>query len=338
MNIIASKEYSDNFKTEAAVVLCSLAHGSIDTVSNLVDSGAVSQLMACLSSQNIKLVEAAYRALRTIFQNSSASPQSIDDQSIYLLISHLSPTDISKASFRVSELAAAIIAKLALFPEYQTRLAEAGALFPLISLLESSQSARLQESALDAIASLSFNNFHIVSTFMAIKSTRHSKFKIIGPSGHDPVSLILHLVRSETPSIKLYACSCLVYMYRSKGLPDVFYSSMSLTVLPTLIKLFNETEDVFLSTIQEKAIRLFSILVADDELLQKAAMEGDAISQLSDILNRGPSISVEMKEASLNDYHIRTNSWNQTEESILLALGSVTSLLEENRRHVLVIV
>jgi hypothetical protein len=75
-----------------------------------------------------------------------------------------------------------------------------------------------------------------------------------------------------------------------------------------------DTSDIYFSTIQEQSIRFFSVLVSEDEQLQKAASDGDAISHLANILIRGPSISEELKDASLADYQIRSSSWDRTEE------------------------
>ena len=128
----------------------------------------------------------------------------------------------------------------------------------------------------------------------------------------------------------------MVHMYRSGGLSTDLCPAIILSVLPTLVKLFTDTSNTFNSTVQERSIRIFSQLVSDDQELQKAALDGDAILQLANILTSGPKILVEeIKNEMEVDYTPKLPLWDQTEESILLAIASVTSLREENRRQAL---
>lgn len=68
LEILCDSEAPPPLKTEIAVVLCSLAHGREDHVRGLVAAGVVPPLFNCLSSGNLKLVEASSKALRAIFQ------------------------------------------------------------------------------------------------------------------------------------------------------------------------------------------------------------------------------------------------------------------------------
>ena len=143
----------------------------------------------------------------------------------------------------------------------------------------------------------------------------------------------------------------MVHMYRSGGLPKSFTSAITLSVLPCLIKLFWDSSDMHTTTVQERAIRYFSSLVADDEELQKVAMDSDAIIQLSEILKKGPPLPpIENLEVYSSEFLPKQNKWDLTEEvrsflstfssslltsqAIFLALGAVTSMKEENRRQV----
>ena len=57
---------------------------------------------------------------------------------------------------------------------------------------------------------------------------------------------------------------------------------MTLTVLPTLIKLFTEISTV---GVQERAPLVFASLVSNSEYLQRAAMEGDGIKKLASLVH-----------------------------------------------------
>lgn len=106
----------------------------------------------------------------------------------------------------------------------------------------------------------------------------------------------------------------LVKMFRTGGLPMDFSPCMVFNVFPTIIKLFSDTGSYQIdSTIQENAIRIFSMLVLDNEEFQKVAMDSDSILQLAEILNNGPKEIVEEYSSAL-DYFGRRSSWEKTEE------------------------
>ena len=100
-------------------------------------------------------------------------------------------------------------------------------------------------------------------------------------------------------------------MFRSGGLPEPYIPSITLCVLPTLVKLFSDTTDLYLSTIQERSIHYFSLLVSDNEDLQKASLDGDAISHLASILSHAPRIEDPL---DVNEAPTRLALWNKTEQ------------------------
>ena len=79
-------------------------------------------------------------------------------------------------------------------------------------------------------------------------------------------------------------------IFRSGTPNEDLKKDVLLIVLPALIKLLNPpnpnslTQPVQSFTSQEKAPMIFSYLIAEDKDLQKAAMEGDAISKLANII------------------------------------------------------
>ena len=119
-------------------------------------------------------------------------------------------------------------------------------------------------------------------------------------------------------------------MYTCGGLPSDFLPCITYNVFPTLIKLFSDTTPYqFDSTIQEMAIRTFSMLVLDNDELQKVAIDSDSILQLAEILNNGPK-TVEDEFVSAVDYVGRKPKWEKTEEvfKILLMIRVYCLLLQ----------
>ena len=93
-----------------------------------------------------------------------------------------------------------------------------------------------------------------------------------------------------------------------------FSPCITFNVFPTLIKLFSDTTAYqFDSTIQENAIRIFSMLVLDSDEFQKVAMDSDSILQLAEILNQGPK-AIDEEYTSALDYIGRKPRWEKTEE------------------------
>jgi len=124
-------------------------------------------------------------------------------------------------------------------------------------------------------------------------------------------------------------------MCRTGTLPSPLAADMTLTVLPTLIKLFSDTTPISSfsnpvppdlihnlssqSTVCERAHLVFATLVSDSEDLQRAAMQIDAVTKLSTVLT-STSLGKE------ND---------RIKESALLGIAAVCSLREECRKQVI---
>lgn len=58
----------DELKTEIAIVICSLAHGTQEQVVEVTRQGALEPLFSCLNQKSSKLVEATAKAIRAIMQ------------------------------------------------------------------------------------------------------------------------------------------------------------------------------------------------------------------------------------------------------------------------------
>lgn len=368
VKILSDSNSKVELKIEASVILGSVAHG-IDSRMCAQD-GVILNLLKNISSSQYELVEASARALKVVLANQLFVRKDIIQSSYMLaLVSLLDPN--SENSFRrtnnlklnaqsnvkLSELAASIIARIAVTHEEQIFFANIGAIPNLCNLLqpEWSSYSKVQEAALDALASVSRENVGICKS-------------IVGESGNFSKSIgsIFKLLRDCRPSMRLLASTCLTNLFRAGTIPQSFSSEIHLVVLPTLINLFSEnsaSRTAFGSnwpTIQEKAPLVFACLVGESEELQKVAMESDAIHRLVAIImdtakaqqikdlsktqklgsaKKGQNTLVKRKASTdlqidISALNISGSIAEKVTESALLGIAAVCSLKEECRKQV----
>ncbi|KAJ3018520.1 Armadillo repeat-containing protein 8 [Thoreauomyces humboldtii] len=284
-----------DLRVQVAVVLGSFAYGNDRNISVLVDAGAITPLLGTLSAVDMKLVEAGARALKAIFQSAEAPHEDVF-QARYIddLIRLLTPTievvgspcsSKRQVPVRVSEVAAGILAKVAVTHDGQMQIVQSGAIPLLTAMFEPRWNPypKMQEAALDALANLCRDNPAIAVKVAASPS----------PSNFLTIPIIIKLVRDRRPVMRLLAATCVTNIYRTGSLPSQHQPDMVLTLLPTLIKLFNETAPISTlygsgwATVQEKAPKVFADLVESNEELQKAALEADAITKLAAVIIGG---------------------------------------------------
>ncbi|KAJ3165421.1 hypothetical protein HDU88_004217 [Geranomyces variabilis] len=294
-------------RVQVAVVLGSFAYGNDCNIRMLVDAGAITPLLGTLAASDLKLVEAGARALKAIFQSSEAPLEEVF-QGTYVkdLIRLLTPTPAldnslhsasslkrssSSSSYRVvpehvTEVAAGIVAKIAVARDAQMQIAHAGAVPLLCALLSPrrSPSPKLQEAALDALANLCRDNPVVAATVVACPVDADD------PNSALTGATAVRMVRDRRPVMRLLAATCLTNIYRAGALPAHLAPDAVLTLLPALIKLFTETAPISAlygsgwATVQEKAPKVFADLVEASEDMQKAAMEADAVAKLAAVV------------------------------------------------------
>ena len=107
-----------------------------------------------------------------------------------------------------------------------------------------------------------------------------------------------------------------------------------MVLLPTIIKLFEDTTPVISTLgasqtiVQERAMFLFSYLIADNLELQTIAMEGDAIKKLANIILQSSVISLSIAGEDINAISILSTSKSESpnQSQISLAVNSEKSL------------
>ncbi|CAO3658525.1 unnamed protein product [Umbelopsis ramanniana] len=325
---------------QAATILGSFAHGNDEIVSQIIAAGAIPQLLNALAlpsdtppaiavQQNIKMLEAATRALKAIYSSGKAYKKDIytsNHLDNIMIILKVTTAAISEEANQVSqtaslvmiaELTTSILARCCTTHEEQTFLSQCGVIEPLVALLHSGY-AKAQEASLDAFSSLCRENIDISRASLNARA----------PFGQMTLTTMLDLVRDKSQSMRLAAATCLTNIYRADVFPEPF-SDIVLVVLPTLIKLLKEDNTV----VQERAPLIMADLVKDSETMQKAAYEADAIPNLATIL-----ASVSKEDDETNEHRIGVQgsgglvaSKEKVKENCLIALAAVCLLREECR-------
>ncbi|CAG8514189.1 3858_t:CDS:10 [Funneliformis caledonium] len=298
---------------QAAIVLGSFAYGGEENVTEIVKHDAVKPLLECISLQNDpRLIEAAARALKAIYKCPTADKNDIFvDYHLRDLITLLNPdalnpkTDRERiASIHTAELAATIIARCCDTNEQQMQIANAGAFPALVNLLTCGFS-KAQEAALDALAYLCRENPEFGKAIVETKSE----------TSDSPVKIMLNLILDKSPTMRLIAAKC-----RAKAIGE-YSDDVTLIVLPTLVKLLDEKGPV-----REEAPHVLAYLIRDNEELQKAACDSDAVPKLADFVTHV------VDQESL--YYDPVGDGDKLKENALMALAAISSLTDDGRKLV----
>ncbi|CAG8447099.1 5635_t:CDS:10 [Scutellospora calospora] len=302
--------------------------GGEENVTEIVKHEAVKPLLECISSKNDpRLIEAAARALKAIYKCPTADKNDIF-QGYHLqdLITLLDPealspkTDREKiASVHTAELAATIIARCCDTNEQQIQIAQAGAFPKLVNLLTCGFS-KAQEAALDALAYLCRENSDFGKEIVKTKSE----------TSENPVKIMLNLIRDKSPTMRLISAKCLTHLCRAKAI-DEYLNDITLAVLPTLVKLLDEKGPV-----REEAPHVLAYLIRDNEELQKAACDSEAVPKLADFVTHigdqnGSYYDPLGDEDSL---YIELIEIDNKTQNALMALAAISSLTDEGRKLV----
>ncbi|KAI7906460.1 armadillo-type protein [Cokeromyces recurvatus] len=219
----------------------------------------------------------------------------------------------------IAEFTAAIIAKFCDTQLQQIQLEQAGAIQPLVNLLNSG-CIKAQEAALDAVATLCRENKELGEQIIRLKPINSNQLT---------TNTMLDFVKSRSPNIRLIAATCLTNLYRTGVLSESF-NEITLVVLPALVKLLQDPTD----DVQERAPLVLADLIKDSEEMQKAAYDADAISRLAELLASVSSTDTEEEDNSQLGVP-GTGSIAKRKEKIkensLIAIAAATLLKEECR-------
>ncbi|KAJ7559874.1 hypothetical protein O6H91_04G104500 [Diphasiastrum complanatum] len=277
---------------QSAAAVGSFACGNDAGVKALLESGVLPHLLKMLSNSNSQVVEAGARSLKMIFQSTLAPKNDMFQFRRVDLILAL----LNGGNDNVAEVAASVLARCCETKEHQKILADAGCLHSLVGLLKGSVKGR--EAALDALAALTRGN-------------QETSVLLDMEQGND-LACFIKLMKDKSPRTRLFACMCLLNI--AEAFPSGYHQQewdIKKCMLSTVLKLFEESGQV-----GEESPGVFADLVTNNEEMQKAAFESNAIEKLAEILDRGVVSARQL-------------------EGVLLAIAELCSRLEESRRQIL---
>ncbi|XP_048772840.1 armadillo repeat-containing protein 8-like isoform X4 [Ostrea edulis] len=310
---IIDEDIPVELRTESAIVLGSLAKGTSENISCLVDSGCVAVLLKGLSSNNVKFIEACLRCLRTIFlSENSPLDQIYEDVTV---VPHL--INILSKSFCTQECITTIFSNCCKTAEHQNALSRNGAIAALAPLLCSS-SYKVQMPTLKCFAVLCYEN-ETVS-----KATATATY-----NGESIPNLLLRLLSRDKPSeMQMAAAKCLTYLCRGGAIPTHCPTIQNKT-LSTLIRMCKK--DRTLEENVEGAETLAYLTEADANLQNLASISDHIIKTLADYLRY-----TSVQQINTRSTNRKVINWsNELKQAAFRAFASLGANDEDIRKKII---
>ncbi|WOH15194.1 hypothetical protein DCAR_0934731 [Daucus carota subsp. sativus] len=244
---------------QSCAVLGSFACGVDAGVKAVLEAGAFSHLMILISHRNDKVVDAAARSLRMIYQSKLAPKYDfLYAKNIEFILSLL-----NKGNENVTGLGASIITHSCWSKMEQRALSDAGVLKKLVSLLRGSLSQR--DASLESLASLIKDNPEVISKF-------------VGPESGRALSAVTELTKDRYPRTRLLACMCLIVV-QSSSPASLQVAGIKMKLITILLELMDDPGEV-----GDEAGFALSSFISESEDLQKLAFEANVVDRLCDHL------------------------------------------------------
>ncbi|XP_072092260.1 uncharacterized protein [Arachis hypogaea] len=260
---IADADSDDSLIVQSAAALGSFACGVDAGVRAVLDAGAFPHLIRLLSASDVKVVDAAARSLRMIYQSKLAPKyEFFKEENIDFLRSLL-----KSENENLTVLGAGIVIHSCETNDEQNKLCCAGILEKLISLLDGSLSQR--DASLESLAAIIKNDPEVISKFVDLHSGR-------------ALSSVIELTKDRFPRTRLLACLCLICVKNSSScyLQDIGTKTKLVYIL---LELLDDSGQV-----GDEASFAFSSLIADKEDMHKLAFEANAIDKFCSTLQKHP--------------------------------------------------
>ncbi|XP_057550706.1 uncharacterized protein LOC130828754 [Amaranthus tricolor] len=248
---------------QACAVIGSFACGIDAGVKAVLDAGAFSILFRLISCPDAKVVDAAARSLKLIYQSKLAPKYDFfSTENMGFLISVL-----NGEVENLTGLGASIITHSCQTNVEQKVLCEAGILKNLLNLLRGTLSQR--EASLEALAAIIKNNPDVSLEFSEADNGKAFR-------------AVCELTKDKYPRIRLLASICLIALWNASPchVQDV---GLGTKLIHILIELLDDPGQV-----GDEAPFALSSLIAEREDLQKLAFEADIIEKLSNHLRKEP--------------------------------------------------
>jgi hypothetical protein len=285
---------------QSAATLGSFSYGLEMGAEAVIESGAVSDLTRLLGSSDSRLVIAAARALKLLFQSSSAKTLApLPDSAILLLIKLLSFKDELTAG-----VSASILARCCEIHNQQDKVQTFGGIYKVLSLLQS-KLAKVQEAGMECIAALTNNN---------------KTLSLVVSEDHGTVSKLKDLSKTGKPNVKLLACRCITNISTQPDVPEEI-GKLRVHLLPIVIKLLEQLSDIHVP-------HVLACLLDNKPELQKIAYDSNAMSTLISWLK-----IVHHSEKTFGPGQRHTH--NYLKEGLLTAIGIISLNEEDAKRSVM---
>lgn len=263
---IIDDDVAIELRTEAAIVLGSLAKGTEQDLIMLVNAGSVTVLLIGITNNNVKFVEACLRCLKTIYLMNDPPVQLVFENKT--VIPHM--INIISKSVCTQECITTIFSRCCTTTEHQEKLCMNGALATLAPLLTSTV-YKVQMPTLKSIAVLCYQNEDVA------KATATATY-----NGESIPSLLVKLLaRDKTSEMQMAAARCLTYLCRGRALQPSSNIIMYKT-LPTLIRMCKK--DRTLEENVEGAETLAYLIEEDPDLQAMASISDHIIKTLAEYL------------------------------------------------------
>ncbi|XP_060216021.1 uncharacterized protein LOC132643578 isoform X2 [Lycium barbarum] len=253
---------NDSLIVESAAAIGSFACGLDDGVKAVLDAGAFNVLLSLISHPNHKVIGAAARSLKFIYQSKLAPRYDFLQGNNMEFIQSL----LNSENENVTGLGASIITHSCRTSMEQKALSDAGIIKKLTCMLGGSVSQK--DASLESLATILKGNADVISKFME-------------PENGGALGTVTELTKDKNARTRLLACICLIVIKNSAPscLQDLRIKTKLILILLELL------ED---DQVGDEAPFALSSLIAEKEDLQVLAFEANVINKLVNHLRKGP--------------------------------------------------
>ncbi|KAK4356525.1 hypothetical protein RND71_025496 [Anisodus tanguticus] len=258
-------ELNDSLIIQSAAAIGSFACGFDDGVKAVLDAGAFPLLLRLISYPNDKVVGAAARSLKFIYQSKLAPRYDLLQGNNMEFIQSL----LNSENENVTGLGASIITHSCRTSMEQKALSDAGVIKKLTCMLGGSVTQK--DASLESLATILKGNPDVISKFME-------------PENGGALGTVTELTKDKNARTRLLACICLIVIKNSAPscLQDLRIKTKLILILLELL------ED---DQVGDEAPFALSSLIAEKEDLQLLAFEANVIDKLVNHLRKGPLLS-----------------------------------------------
>ncbi|KAK6776377.1 hypothetical protein RDI58_027378 [Solanum bulbocastanum] len=258
-------ELNDSLIIQSAAAIGSFACGFDDGVKAVLDAGAFPLLLRLISYPNDKVVGAAARSLKFIYQSKLAPRYDFLQRNNMEFIQSL----LNSENENVTGLGASIITHSCWTSMEQKALSDAGIIKKLTCMLGGSVTQK--DASLESLATILKGNPEVIAKFTE-------------PENGGALGTVTELTKDKNARTRLLACICLIVIKNSAPscLQDLRIKTKLILIL---LELLDDDQ------VGDEAPFALSSLIAEKEDLQVLAFEANVIDKLVNHLRKAPVLS-----------------------------------------------